>query len=192
MDQKVILTNLARVKSHYNKGNSLEALNSIVSGLDDIVKIPSSKLSTNIKSALREASQLVARDKVITEGLTAPIIYKAGEEKNLHILLVTIQNRLVNGPEESREEAKARKLKMDKAYMLGVRLLQANKISEADQVFHEAIKLYKDEFRLFTMIINALIGAGQNVRATGYIKKALEIYPESPELFELQARIKGQ
>lgn len=191
MDQKVTLTNLARVKSYYNKGNSLEALNSIVAALDEIVKVHPSKISTSIKSSLREASQLVARDKVITEGLSAPIIYKAGEERNLHILLVSIQNKLINGPEESREEAKARKMKIDKAYMLGVRLLQANKISEADQVFHEAIKFYKDEFRLFTLIINALMSAGQNVRARGYIKKALEIYPDSKDLLELQARING-
>ncbi len=190
MDQKEVLTNLGRVKAYYNKGNTIEALNHMVLALSDVARTPSASVPTSLRSSIREAVQLLARDSVITEGLKNPIMYKPGEEKKLLSFFYTVYKRLVEGPKETREETKARKQKIDKAYLMGLKLLEANKISEADQVFQEAIKYFKDEIHLYKMISTALINAGQNVRASGYLKKAVTLKPDNQELQDMLAKIK--
>ncbi len=55
-----------------------------------------------------------------------------------------------------------------------------------------AVKCYKTETKLFTMISEALIKAGQEIRATTYLKKALELEPSSEKVQTLIAKVKSK
>lgn len=192
MDQKVIKDNLGRAKAFYMKGDSAQALNAVILALHEVVRSSTTNLPIPIRSLFREAIQLISRDKEITSKTDKAITYSPGYERNTLAHLVTIYNVFLEGEKESVDVLKKRKLRLDKAYNIGLRLLAANKVSEADQAFQEAVKCHKDEDRLFLMIARALCEAEQPVRASTYIKKALELDPSSEEAKELLASTKQQ
>ncbi len=193
MDSKKVIYNLSKVKACYLKGQSFQAVNHTVLALKEIVEKPSSApLSVNIRSLIREAMQFLSRDEKVTSKTTTSLAYSPGQEKVMLKNLLRIHCQFAEALQENREQTRERKLKLDKAYNLGLRLLAANKISEADQAFQMSVKCYKTEKKLFSMIADALIKAGQEVRATTYLKKAIELEPDSEKLLATINKIKAK
>ncbi len=185
MSQKIIIDNVGRVKAYYYKGESDKVLLSCIKALQAVVK-SYTQVPVSMRGSLREAVQFVASDKAIMKYTKKPISYTPGQEKPLLKQLEDIYEVMVGSlGKESKEDARKRKLALDKTYNLGLRLLQANKISEADQAFQQCVKLYKSEKKLFVMIAKALMEAKEYVRASTYLKKAKEIFPDSEEISEL-------
>ena len=73
----------------------------------------------------------------------------------------------------------ARKQKLDRALILGQRLVAQGKFSEAEEAFREAVSCYRDEHRLFQMIAGAFMEVGQPRRAIDYLRRAVEVEPDN-------------
>ena len=145
---------------------------------------------TDVRGDIREALQHLVRDEQIKALLPdGQCVYTPGQEKDLLALFTKIHDQLKEAAEtEDHETALARKIKLDRAYNAGKKLLEQGKASEADAGFAEAVLAYKDEHRLFYMIANLLVDAKEVVRAGPYLKKGLEALPGDPELMELLER----
>ncbi len=194
MNQKAIQDNLGRAKNFYQKGNSVQALYALTKALNEIVRAaPGSVVPISIRSVLRETVQLLSKDKNIISRTPNPkaIVYTPGKEGALLSVLMKIYNQIIEESKESREVAKQRKLRLDKAYTIGIKLLKVDKVSEADQAFQEAVKSYKDETKIFSMISTALLDAKEPVRASTYLKKAIELEPQNEDVKELYAKMKA-
>ncbi len=189
MSQKNIIDNLGRVKTYHYKNEGTKALNSLIIALRSLVK--QGQVPTVLRGQVREATSYIGSDKNIQKHSKTPIAYSPGKEKellaNLEKIYETIEG--VAGT-ETKEQAKERKLQLDKFYNLGLKLLNAGKISEADQSFHEALKYYRNEKKIYTMIAKALCNAKEFVRASDYLKKAYQISPDAEDVRELITLVK--
>ena len=58
-------------------------------------------------------------------------------------------------------------------------------LTRADASFAEALKYYKNEFSVFSMMAKAMLEAGEYVRALGHVRKGLKERPEDAELLQL-------
>ncbi len=190
MSQKIMIDNLGRVKSAHFKGDSSRALLSLINALKPAARAPS-QVPTATKTMFREAISYIASDKNISKYFKKPLMYNPGKEKEVldacleaYALLEGVQGL------ETKEQSRERKANIDKFYSIGVRLLYAKKVSEANMAFQEAIKYFRDEKKLFIMIGNKLCEVGEHVRAMDYLKKANGVDPESKEVQALALRIK--
>ncbi len=182
MDVKKIKESLGRSKATFLKGETLRSLGFAVTALKDIVK-SNAPLPMELRGLIREVSQFLQRDEEIKKRLKAPIVYQPGQEKQLLIILADIyKDLLAKEGFEDRKTALNRKQMLDKALVLGQKLLAQGKVSEADAAFQEAISHYKDEHRVFQLIAKNLLEAKQPVRAMGYIKRGMEIEPTNTNL----------
>lgn len=182
MDIRVIRDYFGRVKPHHLRGETMRALSAALTGLKGVVAL-NAPLSTEIRSYIREASQLLARDEQIKKHLKAPLIYQAGQERQLFAVLAGVYKALLEETgREDHDAALARKQKIDHAYNLGMKLLSQGDVSEADAAFSEAIRFYRDEDKLFLLIGKALLEAGEVRRAVARLQEGLESLPGDPEL----------
>ena len=165
----------------------VRALNYFIAGLQGL---DASSPPTDIRGDIREAVQLLVRDKHVKNLLPdGQCGYTPGQEKDLLALFTNIRDQLKEAAEtEDHASALIRKIKIDQAYNAGKKLLAQGKVSEADASFTEAVLAYKDEHRLFYMIAGLLVDAKEVVRAGPYLKKGLEVLPGDPELLELLER----
>ena len=171
MDVRKIRENLGRIKIYYLKGETLRALGFAVMALKDVVRAGGAPPG-DVRGPLREGVQQLARDKDVKRALllTLATLYKQLEEE---------------AGRESRENAFARKQRLDQTLGLGRRLLAQGKVSEADAAFQEALTHYRDERRVFQLIGKSLFDAGQPRRAVPYLKKAVELEPDNGVAREL-------
>ena len=180
MTPREIREHLGRVKTYYLRNESTRALASAISGLQGI---GASAPGTDIRSTLREAVQMLARDPQIAKYVKAPLTYQPGQEKALLASLVTAYKAIrAAAEEEDRAATLARKIRLDQNFNLGIKLLEQGKVSEADASFAEALKSYKDEHRLFALIGKALMGAGEVRRALPYLKRGAEANPNDADM----------
>lgn len=186
MDIRQIRENFGRVKAYYLKNDTLRAMGVLIVGLKEAIKL-SGGLPTDVRSQLREAVQFINRDEMVKKFSPNGVSYQPSQERQLLISLVDIYKKIQEDNEkEDYEVAKERKQCLDQALNLGLKNLEAGKISEADQCFQEAISFYKNEHRIFFYIAKSLIDAGQVKRAGVYIKKGLELVPTDKEMANLQ------
>lgn len=180
MTPREIREHLGRVKAYHLRNESERALASVISALRGMGNTP---LTLDLRSALRDAVQLLARDQTITTHLKAPLTYQPGQERALLALLTAAYKAMQAAAAlEDHKATLARKLHLDHAYNEGLKLLAGNKISEADASFAEALKYYKDEHRIFPLIGKALMGAGEIRRALPYLKRAAELLPQDEDV----------
>ena len=173
MDVRKIRENLGRIKIYYLKGETLRALGFAVMALKDVVRAGGAP-PVDVRGPLREGVQLLARDKDVKRLSKAPLMYQPGQERALLLTLATLYKQLEEeAGRESRENAFARKQRLDQALGLGRRLLAQGKVSEADAAFQEAL------------IGKSLFDAGQPRRAVPYLKKAVELEPDNGVAREL-------
>lgn len=183
MTPREIRENLGRVKAYYLRNESQRALASTITALRGICTMGAGPLPMDLRSVLREAVQLLAKDKSITVHIKAPLIYQPGQEKTILAQLTLAYKALQEAAAlEDHEATLTRKLQLDHAYNEGIKLLAQHKTSEADASFATALKSYKDEHRIFVLIGKALMDAGEIRRALPYLKKAVEVLPEDEEV----------
>jgi len=190
MNIRQIRENLGRVRTSFQRNETVRALSYFIAGLRGLV---GSSPPTDIRGDIRDAVMLLVRDEQVKALLPGGQYgYTPGQEKELLALFAKIHDQLKEAAEtESREAALARKIKIDQAYNAGKKLLEQGKVSEADASFAEAAQAYKDEHRLFYMIASLLVDAKEVVRAGPYLKKGLEALPGDPELMELLERARA-
>lgn len=178
MDLRKTREQLGRIRVYYLKGDTLRALASAVMALRDLAQM--SNLPTDMRSMLRDGIGFLARDEELKRYLKRPLAYQPGQEKALFIQLgAAYKEMAAQAGQESRDEAFARKQKLDRALNMGQKLVAQGKFSEAEEAFREAVSHYRDEHRLFQMIAKCFIDADQPRRAIDYLRKALEIEPDN-------------
>ena len=178
MDLRKTREQLGRIRVYYLKGDTLRALASAVMALRDLAQM--SNLLTDMRSMLRDGIGFLARDEELKRYLKRPLAYQPGQEKALFIQLgAAYKEMAAQAGQESRDEAFARKQKLDRALNMGQKLVAQGKFSEAEEAFREAVSYYRDEHRLFQMIAKCFIDADQPRRAIDYLRKALEIEPDN-------------
>ena len=177
MDLRKTREQLGRIRVYYLKGDTLRALASAVMALRDLAQM--SNLPTDMRSMLRDGIGFLARDEELKRYLKRPLAYQPGQEKALFIQLGAAYKEMAQAGQESRDEAFARKQKLDRALNMGQKLVAQGKFSEAEEAFREAVSYYRDEHRLFQMIAKCFIDADQPRRAIDYLRKALEIEPDN-------------
>lgn len=187
MELKEIREHLGRVKVAYLRNDVMRALASAIMGVKGVASL--SQPPTDLKSLVREAVQLLARDNTIKQFCKGSLMYTAGQERQLLAVLANTYKALIDEQNrEDQEQARARKLKLDQMLNLGTRLLAQGQVSEADHAFTEAANQYRDEHRLFAFIGKALLDADEPRRALPYLKKGLEAAPEDVMLRDLLAQ----
>ena len=178
MDLRKTREQLGRIRVYYLKGDTLRALASAVMALRDLAQM--SNLPTDMRSMLRDGIGFLARDEELKRYLKRPLANQPGQEKALFIQLGAADKEMAaQAGQESRDEAFARKQKLDRALNMGQKLVAQGKFSEAEEAFREAVSYYRDEHRLFQMIAKCFIDADQPRRAIDYLRKALEIEPDN-------------
>ena len=187
MNIRQIRENLGRVRTSFQRNETVRALSYFIAGLRGL---GGSAPPTDIRGDIRDAVMLLVRDEQVKALLPGGQYgYTPGQEKALLAFFTKIHDQLKEAAEtESHEAALARKIKLDQAYNAGKKLLEQGKVSEADASFAEALLAYKDEHRLFYMIASLLVDAKEVVHAGPYLKKGLEALPGDPELMELLER----
>ncbi len=190
MSQKNVLDNLGRVKAYYHKNESSKALLSFINALKIVTKNPA-QVPTSTRAMIRESVGYITSDQEIKKFLKKPLMYNPGKEKEMLDLCMNAY-ALMEGAQglETKEQSRERKANLDKFYNFGIKLLAAKKVSEADKAFQEALKYFKNEKRLFILITTQLCEASEFVRASGYLKRAYELFPDSQEVRDLAVRIK--
>lgn len=178
MDLRKTREQLGRIRVYHLKGDTLRALASAVMALRDLSKM--SNLPTDVRSMLRDGIGFLSRDEELKRYLKRPLVYQPGQEMALFVQLgAAYKEMAAQTGLESREEAFARKQKLDRALILGQKLTAQGKFSEAEEAFQEAVSYYRDEHRLFQVIAEAFIGAGQARRALDYLRRAVEADPDN-------------
>ncbi len=183
MDIKEIRAHLGRVKGLYQRKETDRAFASIIMAIKGMGNKP---FPSDIRSMIRESVQLVGRDESIIEVIGKPLAYQPGQEQLIMAALAKAYKDL-RAKAEAEERAKAleRKLNIDHNLNQGMKLLEQDKISEADECFSQAITFYKDEHSLFVIIGKALMEANQVRRALPYLKRGSDVDPNNASTKEL-------
>jgi len=174
---KIIIEHLSRAKIAYNKGGTVKPLLSVIEAVKllatkKIHSMDRAKIDTLMRENLRNISSL-EDVKRLAKG---PLNYQKGKEKQLFTQLVPIVKKIKEEREqESLKAMRERKYKIDRCLISGKRFLEHKKISDAQEVFREAVELYEDEDTMFLMIAEALTGAGFYRESLEYLRRALEI-----------------
>ncbi len=183
MDIKEVRTQLGRVKTYYLRKETERALAAIVMGIKGMGKKP---FPSDLRSMVREAVQMLGRDDDVLKVLGKPVVYQPGKEQDVLTAFAKVY-KVMRGEAETEGHDKAlnRKLGIDHALNQGMKLLEQNRVSEADECFSQAVASYKDEHSLFTIVGRALLEANQVRRALPYLKRAAVVNPQSATVKEL-------
>ncbi len=182
MSVKEIKENLSRAKSYAQRQDTERAVGALITALRHLGTKP---LASDLRPVMREAVQALGRNATVKEIWPHPINYQPGQEAQLLAPFAQIYKTLRQEVEEGRDVAKARKLRIDQTLNAGIKLLQLNRVSEADACFAEAVKNYKDEHALFGMIGKALMEVNEFRRAYPYLKRGVEVAPQNANVQNL-------
>lgn len=185
MDPKQSRDALNRARSYFMRNDAERGLDSFITSLRKLGGAPA---SADIRSLCRECLSYLMMDPMMKVPGSPNIVYTPGQESALLTQLEKVRGIQQDSSAEDEEAALNRKIRLDQAVNSGKSFLAAKRISEADASFQEALKLYKDETRLFFVIAKALIDAGETVRALPYIKQGLQADPEDLLMKDLLQR----
>ncbi len=185
MTPREIREHLGRVKACYLRNDMTRAIQFFLLALRSIGNTPQ---GMEIRSAVREAAQLLNRDESIQKYAAQPITYQPGQEKALFITVSRAYKAMLEAAAlEDRSKTMDRKVQLDQALNRGMKLLEHKKVSEADESFRIAVSQYKDEHALFRLIGKALLDAGEIRRAYPYLKRGAEVTPDDTAMTDLFA-----
>lgn len=180
MNIKEIRDYLGRVKLYYQRNDTVRALGAAVAALKGL---GAGQAPLDVRTLLRDATQLLGRDQKIRVHLKGPLAYQPGEEAVLLRQLMQAYSVLhAEGAKEDRETALARKIRLDQALNQGMRELEMGRASEADACFAEAVNNYKDEHHMLYLIGKALMEAGEVRRALPYLKRGATAAPNREDM----------
>lgn len=174
---KIIIEHLSRAKNAYNKGSTLRPLLSVIEAVKllatkQVHSMDRARIDTMMRENLRNLNSL----EDVKRFAKGPLAYQKGKEKQLFTQLVPIVKKIKEErDQESLQAMRERKYKIDRCLISGRKFLEHKKISDAQEVFREAVGLYEDEDALFLMIAEAVTGAGFYRESLEYLRRALEI-----------------
>ncbi len=193
MDLRTVKDNLSRSKLYATKGSFEESLKLLLMGMQGLCKNPSFS-ARDTRTIVREILQVYLTDTYLLS-LCEPFKslisnFNAGQEKTLYTeikkVYETVSKKVVN---ENYHDAKERKANLDKYLMWGKKYLSESQFAKADEMYKVAITFYKNEKGLFIYIAKSFMDAKQNALAISYLKKELEINPNSEEVKLLMEEI---
>ncbi|MFV0421977.1 tetratricopeptide repeat protein [Oleidesulfovibrio sp.] len=177
---KVIKENLARAKSYFNRHDVQRAVAATATAVQAWVKGGEPSLGkVELQGALREVVSLLSRADEVSAELGGPLVWQPGQEKVLLVQLANVLRALQHQDlGEDHRKILERKLKLDKLFNYGCRLLENHKVKEADEAFQEAMTHHKDEDVIFRMMGERMMAASQPAMALRYLKRSLKAAPE--------------
>ncbi|MBQ7608202.1 MAG: hypothetical protein IJU76_09570 [Desulfovibrionaceae bacterium] len=183
MNARKIREDLGRVKTSCQRRDLKTALLLLISSVKEL---NGQRFPTDMRTDFREALNAATADPQFKKIYTQPIIYKAGAEREIVILLARVYQTLIGKQsEETFEEAADRKLRIDSAIRDAKNYLARGQMREAEASFTEALKNYRDEHSIFLVIARLYMDCKEYGRALGYIREGLKKIPEDASLREL-------
>lgn len=187
---------LARSKHAYAKNEDVRCLKHIAKALYDFcMSRPVGPDKTDIEGKIREAFAEASKLEWVKKYMPKGLPYVKGQEKQIYSALLSLIKKIeFESSKEDIDAMRARKLKIDKSLILGSKFLEAGKLPEAQNHFHEAVNSYRDEHGLFPMIADRLIKAGFYKESLEYLRRAVEVAPDNPRVFDflVTVSVKGQ
>ena len=182
MKVRKIREDLGRARACLKRNETPRALYLIVTAFKETGTNP----PMDLRGDFRETITALAKDEDFRREYPGPLAYQPGSERELCNLLIKIY-KSVQGQEkqEDYETTLQRKLGLDHCLKEGRALLAQGKASEADAVFMDGLKNFRNEQAVFGLMAKAHMDAGEYVRALGYIKKGLSYVKDDPALLEL-------
>ena len=180
MNTRKIREDLGRAKTSCTRGDVERALFLTIGALKEL---GGQTAPTDLRGDFRAVFAELAALPEAKIGGGAALAYAPGTEKDLLQQLSQLY-RALKGQEKEEEyqEALQRKLNIDRCFIDGKKFLAEGKASEADACFGEAMKHYKDETAVFSMMARAMMDAGEYVRAIGHARAGLKELPGNEEL----------
>jgi hypothetical protein len=95
MDVRQVREYLGRVKAYYLKNEALLSMDALISGLKGALTLPGG-LPVDVRSPLREAVQLVAKEDLVKKRVPAatPLMYQQGQERQLLAVLTDLRKEI--------------------------------------------------------------------------------------------------
>ena len=183
MNARKIRENLGRAKASCQRRDFPRAVYLTIAAFKEL---GGQTAPTDLRGDFRNALTVLTSDPQYKKECGQPLSYQPGKERELLIFFIKLYKEL-RGQEnqEDYETTLQRKLNLDRCIKEGKLLLSQGKASEADASFAEALKYYKHEFSVFSMMAKAMLEAGEYVRALGHVRKGLKERPEDAELLQL-------
>lgn len=183
MNARKIRENLGRAKASCQRRDFPRAVYLTIAAFKEL---GGQTAPTDLRGDFRNALTVLTSDPQYKKECGQPLSYQPGKERELLIFFIKLYKEL-RGQEnqEDYETTLQRKLNLDRCIKEGKLLLSQGKGSEADASFAEALKYYKNEFSVFSMMAKAMLEAGEYVRALGHVRKGLKERPEDAELLQL-------
>ncbi len=186
---KAFKEEIARAKNYYHRHEVLRSMISFATAMRTMFKARlMGRDKTEASGALREMTGLYSRTEEVKKFAPNGLRFVPGKEKQLLMQVVALVKK-VQGEmvKESQEEARRRKLKIDRLLIRAEKHLEHKKISEAEEAFQEAVSLYVDEHKLYFVISSKLLKADYPRQALKYLHKGLEVDPEEEHNYRLLA-----
>lgn len=182
LNVRKIREDLGRARACLKRGEIPRSLYLVITALKETGGTP----PMDLRGDFRETIQAFTKDEEFRKEYPVPLTYQPGSERDLCNQLIQIYKAL-QGQEkqEDYETTLQRKLGLDHCLKEGRVLLAQGKASEADAVFMEGLKNFRNEQAVFSLMAKAHMEAGEYVRALGYIKKGLQYVKDDPVLLEL-------
>ena len=182
MNVRKIREDLGRARACLKRNEMPRALYLIVTAFKETGSNP----PMDLRGDFRETITALAKDEDFRREHPGPLAYQPGNEREICNLLIKIY-KSAQGQEkpEDYETTLQRKLGLDHCLKEGRALLAQGKASEADAVFMDGLKNFRNEQAVFGLMAKAHMEAGEYVRALGYIKKGLSYVKDDPTLLEL-------
>lgn len=183
MNARKIRENLGRAKASCQRRDFPRAVYLTIAAFKEL---GGQTAPTDLRGDFRNALTVLTSDPQYKKECGQPLSYQPGKEREMLIFFIKLYKEL-RGQEnqEDYETTLQRKLNLDRCIKKGKLLLNQGKGSEADASFAEALKYYKNEFSVFSMMAKAMLEAGEYVRALGHVRKGLKERPEDAELLQL-------
>ena len=180
-----IKEHLARARGYFHNHEVVRSLLGLASALKVLVERPVYGLGRQeITNLVLELTQLLNRTSEVQAHLPEGLEYAKGGEKRLLAVLIRVVKAIKEEAErESLDEARQRKLKLDRAIIRGQRLLDAKKVAEAEEAFGEALSFYVNEHKVFYYIALKLLKAALPRQALKYLQRALEKDGDDPQTY---------
>ncbi|CCO23931.1 tetratricopeptide repeat protein [Maridesulfovibrio hydrothermalis] len=176
---------LASVSSLLKQQKAMSAVQSVYDAILTMLKGSLMKAEkTEFRELLDSTVHVLNSDKKLREDYPLIINYTHGEEKALlEVMREILQELQKNVSAGAQELLKAMEKRKASELEKGQALIEANKISEAQKLFNNLIKEFKDDTELRADIADKFIKSGLYDDALGYLEEALKNDPNAIFLY---------
>ncbi|THB67701.1 MAG: hypothetical protein D6E12_08020 [Desulfovibrio sp.] len=185
---------LARARGYFHSHDVMRSILALATGMKVLVEQPVFGVARQeITTHILEVTQLLNRAEEVQLHVPQGLEYTKGADKRfLGMLIRLVKTIKEEAGKETLEQARDRKLKMDRALIRGQKQLDAGKTAEAEEAFNEAVSLYVDEHKLFVFIASKLIKAKLARQALKYLQRALKVDGDDSQAYLAMAEAQSQ